>query len=286
MKKEKIDDEIVQDKTYWEVFNDVIQNILSADVTLKLDYDTYYVYRIFKENNNSQQYIFGSYDKFKKKDIGNFCKKYKLTFFEGDKNIEILNEIDNCYFESQGLLEVDKKINELNSIDDGLNKYFNVVNKNYIKYTNNDFVNMKKEMYMIIQKDIMKIRFKDNLEYDKNKGYLFLLTTKDSDFIQTKKKLLFYGFGESIKDRLECLYEMLYDLNVLSFLGTIKYDDIKIQIIEDEISQHKLEHVYMKTMHKMGLLEKNKGDENKITDQEKTKKSVPGWIKYKYYKKY
>lgn len=266
------------EKTIWKFYEDVFNNEFTDNVKNKLDYNCYYVYRIYVTTNQTKQYIFGSFDKFKKKDVLNLLKKFRIDFDDSNAEIEVLEEIEECYLECIGLLKVDTYINKYNSIDNGYNLYYNVVNKLYFNYEKNNIDDMKKEIFMIIHKEIMLFLFKDTFNYLKDKGYIFLIKNKNNDNV-----FLDYGCENTLIDNLKLLYSMKYDESILIFFGNVKFLDMEITILEDNIDKNDVYYQYLCMLNKFNIYQKPK----KIIDKENIvippKKYIynPAYAKYK-----
>ena len=248
----------IQEKTIWEFYSDFFKQQLTEELKKKLDYNSYYVYRIFKLNNQTQQYIFGSFDKYKKKDIETLCKKLRISFGDGDKEIEILEELEECYLECEGFLRVDMQIKKFDSIENGFNLFYNVINNFYFDYTGDDIEQMNKELFMVVQKNVMLNLFKDKNEYSKQKAYIFLIKSK----IDNTKKFLYFGSENVILDNLKILYNLRSDNNVANFFGTVKFLDMEFTIVVDMLQPSDVYHNYLYILNQLNL------------DKEKTKHVV------------
>lgn len=253
-KKYEITMDKKENKSIWEFYDKIFMNEIN-DVKKSIKSKTYYIYKIF---NKTQQYIFGSYDRFVNKDIELLCKKYKLTFLT-NKKIEVIEQIKECFLECQGLLRVDFQINKLNSISNGFNQNYNIINKVYLEYTKDDIITMKKEIFMIVQKEIMIKLYNDKYNYNKIGGYIVLLESKNDK----EKKILLYGYENKIIDILKIYYVMRKDDESVDFFGNVKFKDIEFNMLMNDINLTDLVYEYLSCKNKFNL-DKNtkKGYEN------------------------
>ena len=95
---------------------------LNKIVNKTVEPKTYYIYKLKDQTNiqqqDSTQYIFGSFEKLKKRDIDIFIDNNCITFESGKIKSEIIKEV-KVHSEVEGKLLVDEEINKNNSIKIG-----------------------------------------------------------------------------------------------------------------------------------------------------------------------
>jgi hypothetical protein len=204
---------------------DQYKNYLNKYIDNKQEKHKYYIYKLTDQKNVKQIYIFGTYNKLKKKDIDDLINKYCILFDSGKIKSEIIKEVD-IYTELEGLICVDEEIKKNDSIKNGLNRYYNIINDNVFK---------QGELFMRIQQDKLK-----NIQKEKiDTGYISSINITD-------KKYIFSGYNNTKYDKLNYLYHMVkhnehkYD-KIIETLQTTKLEDIKIEILEKNIEQVNLE---------------------------------------------
>ena len=106
----------------------------------------YYIQKIHQKNNTGEQYIFGSFEKLGTAHIKKFIDNMCIQFKSNKLKVDVIKEI-NVYIETQGLIETDNEIKKNDSIYNGLNRYYNVLDGN---------VDLKSKIFMMTQYDIMK----------------------------------------------------------------------------------------------------------------------------------
>jgi hypothetical protein len=213
-----------------------IQKLITPDLVKNIKNNKYHIYRIYKKTNELQQYIFGSFEVYKNKDIDFIIDKYSLFFDKGTILIESLEQIE-CRLEVEGLIKVDEYIFKKNSIEKGLNRCYNIINS---KYKNNDLKNIKSSVFLIVQNNIMNILFEDNNKYNKIKGYIGCI---EDDL---GKKYLFSGKNLSLKSKLDYFYSLeniceTSHKKLIDMLKIVKFDKLKIYIIEKYIEDEELD---------------------------------------------
>lgn len=104
------------------------------------------MYKLTDQKNESQIYIHGSYNKLKKRDIDILIDNYCINFESGKIKADIIKEIE-IYSELEGKITVDEEIKNNDTIKNGMNKYYNIVNFNEFN---------ENELFMLIQQDKIK----------------------------------------------------------------------------------------------------------------------------------
>ncbi len=204
---------------------DQYKNYLNKYIDNKQEKHKYYIYKLTDQKNVKQIYIFGTYDKLKKKEIDDLINKYCINFESGKIKSEIIKELD-IYTELEGLICVDEEIKKNDSIKNGLNRYYNVINDNIFK---------QREIFMRIQQEKLKDIQKEKIDT----GYIASINITD-------KKYIFSGYNNTKYDKLKYIYHMKkhnehkYD-KIIETLQTTKLEDIKIEILEKNIEQVNLE---------------------------------------------
>lgn len=215
-------------------YQTTMNKMINSDNLDDINKKTYYIYRVYRQTDNTKQFIFGSYDFFigNKKDVDDIILKYSLFF---DKGIIIMKNIHSfeCQLECEGLLKTDEYIYKYDTIKSGLNLCYNLIIDDD-NYKNIDFI--KKEVFLQIQRSIMIGKYdNDNNDYEKMKCYIAFIENKKNDkFVFSsqmplKQKLdYFYSFGES--------YPKKYH-NIMNILYNSKFVDLTIKILETNVDE-------------------------------------------------
>jgi len=186
----------------------------------------YYIYKLIDQKNESQIYIHGSYNKLKKRDIDELIDKYCLDFESGKIKAEIIKEIE-IYSELEGKIAVDEEIKNNDSIKNGKNKYYNIVNLNEFN---------QNELFMLIQQD--KIQYITHKLI--NSYYIASINIKD-------KKYIFSDNNNTVYDKLNYFYCMIrhnkteYD-KLIELLKITPLEEIKIELLEKNIDKIEIDH--------------------------------------------
>ena len=186
----------------------------------------YYIYKLVDQKNESQIYIHGSYNKLKKRDIDELIDKYCLDFESGKIKAEIIKEIE-IYSELEGKIAVDEEIKNNDSIKNGKNKYYNIVNLNEFN---------QNELFMLIQQD--KIQYITHKLI--NSYYIASINIKD-------KKYIFSDNNNTVYDKLNYFYCMIrhnkteYD-KLIELLKITPLEEIKIELLEKNIDKIEIDH--------------------------------------------
>ena len=185
----------------------------------------YYIYKLSDQKNIQQQYILGTFDKLKKRDIDIFIDNNCITFESGKIKSEIIKEV-KVYSEVEGKLLVDEEINKNNCIKSGLNRYYNIISNGF----NQD------ELFMLVQHEKLGSTFQDRIIKD---GFIASINIDDKIYI-------FSGYNTYAYTKLNELYHMKrhYEYKykkIIDLLKVTKIEDIKINVFEKNISSNKLE---------------------------------------------
>lgn len=215
-------------------YKEIIKKELET-LKIKLIISEYNIYRIFSSVNN-EQYIFGSYESIKNVKVNCICDAYGLIFSDTVK-LEKMDTV-NCTFECEGLLKVDEYIFKNSSIKYGFNKYYFVVREEYLDLGEAQVVQLEKEIFLIVQKDIMEKTFKDDNDYEKWNGYVAYI--QNSIGI----KYIFSSYRKSLKENLRLFY-LSYDKNdILNVISNEQFDKLKICVLEKNIELSQMNSKY------------------------------------------
>ena len=253
------------DKTICKLYENIMNNKIKSIAKETFSKKKYYIYEI---TNTEQQYVFGSYDIINNKNINKICDKYNI--FVDDKlkkNVNIINEME-IYFECEGMIKVDEYIYVKDLIKKGMNRHYNIINNKYNKdkHTKEELNELNNDIYVIIQKDIMKNMNIYDEDYNKTLGYIACIENSEGD------KYIFSGYKQSMKNRLEMLY--MKDVDILL---NNDFMSLKIYILERYINKYDLDRKEMYYDKQIGSYEK----------KENVKKHVnksyynPYWMKKK-----
>ena len=191
----------------------------------------YYIYKLTDHGNQSQIYIYGSYNKIKKNEIDELIIKQCIAFDTKKIKVEIIKELD-INSELEGLIVVDEEIKKHDSINNGLNnrmnRYYNILDVNNYN---------EQKIFMMIQQDkLNKLKLTDNKI---NSGFIASINIKDYKYIYS-------DIDNSKYNKLNIFYNMTqhnetkYD-RIINLLKTTKFEDIKIELLEINIDKDILE---------------------------------------------
>lgn len=209
---------------------DQYKNYLNKYIDNTQEKQKYYIYKLIDQKNIKQIYIHGSYDKLKKRDIDELINNYCINFESTKIKSEIIKEIEICS-ELEGLICVDEEIKNNNTIENGLNRYYNVINDEKFN---------QEELFMMIQQD--KIKYIKTSKTDT--GYIASINIKG-------KKYIYSGYNNSSYDKLNYLYNMKRHNEqqyhkIIELLQTTNLEDIKIEILERNIDVDNLDNKMIK----------------------------------------
>lgn len=202
-----------------------LNKIVNKTVEPKL----YYIYKLKDQTNiqqqDSTQYILGSFEKLKKRDIDIFVDNNCITFESGKIKSEIIKEV-KVHSEVEGKILVDEEINKNNSIKSGLNRYYNIISNGF----NQD------ELFMLVQHEKLSSIFKDNIIKE---GFIASINIDDKIYI-------FSGYNTYIQYKLNEFYHMKRHCEyrykkIIDLLKVTKIEDIKINLLEKNIDSNLLD---------------------------------------------
>lgn len=207
---------------------DKYKSFVNKFINKTVDKQKYYIYKLVDQKNEAQICIHGSYNKLKKRDIEELIDTYCIDFESRKIKAEILKEIE-IYSELEGKIAVDEEIKNNDSITNGMNKYYNIINFNEFNEFNQN------ELFMIIQQDKINHIKKEKIE----KGFIGSINIKNNRYI-------FSDYNNTIYNKLQYFYSMRkhcehqYD-RLIDLLKITNLEDIKIEILEKNIELNDLE---------------------------------------------
>lgn len=212
LKKEELYDKNNQKKeNIKKNYNEKV-NIFDKYININLPLKIYYIYKIY---DLQQQYICGSFKKYNNETIIHFVDALCIDI--NKIMYDILEEIQ-IRTETEGLYCVDKYISKYDSINNGLNLFFNI---------------QESEYFRSIQRDIMNIKYNDLYDY-----YKGLIASIEYD----NKYYIFMCNGDkTIKNHLNYLYSLSPNTcptsykSIVELLNKINYTNLKIKILEKYI---------------------------------------------------
>jgi hypothetical protein len=226
-------------------YSDIFQKYITEDIRSVIGEKKYYIYRIYKKTDDKRQYIIGSFDVLTEKNIDGIVDKYNIWFGEGILKIEELSCFD-CTLECEGLLKVDECILKFDSINQGLNEYFNVLSLCAI---NEGVSEVQRDAFVCVQKHIMNCTMEDTTDYSKIKGYIACIEDKNN------KKFIFYGDNKTpLKTKLNYFYSLCFIQStkyekLINLLKGTQFSDMSVEIIEtfsDEVNLKEQQYCYIK----------------------------------------
>ena len=241
------------EKTLFSVYKNCMYDIIQTEIkecekdkiSNNLILQVYYVYRIYIDGKDKQQYIFGSYNIIEQKDIKKILKNNceNIDFETENLSIELLKKIE-CYLECYGKIYVDEFIDAQNSIANGLNKFYNVVdpdvNKNNVNEINN-------KSFLLVQKDIMN-KFWNNDLLKTKKGYVASLKFPEN------KNYIFSERDLNIFEKMNHYYTMRNiqndDKRMFDMLNKTRYFNIKIELLANDLTVSKIQRTLQEIINK------------------------------------
>jgi len=232
-----------------EFYNQKNNKILEKKVQIKKELDTsnelikYYIVSI--NSANTRIYIYGTIKEPTDEDI-------LMIIDDNDLNIEnaeyeIIDELEVSSI-VDGLIKVDEYIEKNNTIDNGLNLFFNVKNE---------------EIFIMKQQEIMNNIY-DNNEISEKLCYI---EYKKEKYIFKSKK------GHTIKDTLNYMYNMRLDTcsdeykSIIKLFEKVKFIDLKIGIIKKNIDLMKIDILF--EYYRNRLTNNTKNNTEKVIKQQK-----------------
>ena len=218
--------DMIDNKDSIETIIEKSKIFLAKIVNKTVEPKLYYIYILKDQKNIQQQYILGTFDKLKKRDIDIFVDNNCIQFESGKIKSEILKEV-KVYSEVEGKILVDEEINKNNSIKDGLNNYYNIVNNNGFNHDELFMMVQHEKLANTIQDTIIKEGFIASINID-DKLYIF---SGYNTYTYTKLNEFYY-----MKRHYEYRYKKIIDL-----LKVTKIEDIKVNLLEKNISSAQLD---------------------------------------------
>lgn len=215
------------DKSIWNVYLDYYKNELTENEKKKLTKKKYYIYKIFKSQEENIQYIVGLRSLITKQTLERLMKENNINLGTGTKSYVLLEEGD-CYLDCEMLLRTDKYINDLDTIANGENFCFNVINPNYIGLTKVCKKQIHRDMFMDVQYSIMMTLYED---IDIKKSYIACVKSNDN------KKFVFTDNNMSPHCNLQCFYMRRDECHISDFFGSQRFVDYQIIVLHENINQ-------------------------------------------------
>ena len=206
------------------------KNYLNKYINNTQEKQKYYIYKLIDQKNIKQIYIHGSYIKLKKRDIDDLINNYCINFESTKIKSEIIKELE-IYSELEGLICVDEEIKNNDSIKNGLNRFYNIINDEKFN---------QEELFMMIQQD----KIKNIKTFKIDTGYISSINIKN-------KKYIYKNYNNNCYEKLNYLYNMRkhnepqYD-EIIELLQTTNLEDIKIEILEKNIDIDNLDNKMIK----------------------------------------
>lgn len=210
----------------FDIYKKTINSLLSDYEKSKLKKKKYYIYTIFDKNDDEKKFIIGV-DYILKKDniLNDVCKKYDFTIAEKKININMLEEFD-CYLKCECDLKVDEYIKQHDTINNGLNKFYTLIKDKYITYTKYDIVNIKNDIFINVQKNIMINMIETKYKKNEDNGFIACIENSNEKYIVS-------GYNVSLMNRLY----YLYTIDNIDILKKNKFIDLKIYYLEKHIEK-------------------------------------------------
>ena len=229
------------------------------DLDSKLDLikkKKYYIYKFYIENddscNNDLVFVYGSFDNYIESDY-DFILKNNFNDFDGKKKDYICKmESIECYYELEGLLNIDKII--LTEIQYDNYKIFNIYKKetfceNYEFITNNLHLDTLKNIASKLDEErcIVFDKYNKHIIDIGRCGFIIYIESKN-------KKYIIYNTDKSITETIIDLYKSnksndLYQNVLSSTLNIFDFNNDKIKILNYFISSEDIYQKYLMYRH-------------------------------------
>jgi len=212
----------------------------------------FYIYKIFSKINVTKQYIYGSFNICKHSDIKKVFNS-KLIDFDGESYDFDDIETYECQFEYQAMLRIDYYIKKNNTLK--YNKCYNALITNVNKDDDiKNYINIQ------VQKELIIMNIKNDIKIEENMGYIGCIEIND-------KKYIFNETHMNLKEKIEELYEtsLEYAYNnqkILKELHITNYKNIKIYVLEKDISINRLNIIYHRYLKSCENVEYNEVQKN------------------------
>lgn len=223
----------------------------------------FYIQKIYSKIEPTKLYIFGSVNKLKHSELKDFVENECIGVVAVDTNlkVEIIKDID-IQLEIEGLLHVDEQIRDLNTIDNGLNKYYNMLHNE----------NLDKSIFMIVQYELLHYKY-SSLNVGKT-GYIAKMRIENMNYVYT-------GMGTNIVDNLKYFYLMTNhndnkNEKIIKLISSVKVDDISIQLLKRNIDEKNLKNEFVNILNKFKKEELLNYEEDVYVGQKEFKKEISG----------
>jgi hypothetical protein len=207
-----------------------------------LEIQQYNIYKIYQEDHIEQQYICGSYDVINSKNIPKLLKNIDecIKFEKNKLSIELLAKID-CKLECYGKVFVDEYIDKCDSIKNGLNRYYNVVDPDL----KSDKI--KEKSFLLVQQNIMNKYWINDL-FKTKKGYIACIQFPEN------KNYLFSEKNMDVLSKMNYFYSLRIvspdDERMMELLKITRYFNIKIDILANDLAINKLSNLFTELINK------------------------------------
>jgi len=203
-----------ENKKINEDYFDYINDLFKTDNKV-----TYYIQKIYDPVFDTEIYICGSFNKLKQLEIKEYLKNNNIEFKNKKLKVEVIKEVE-INNELAGLIKIDEYIKLYDTINKGLNKKLNIIDK---------FDN-KEELFMIIQESKL-INGKINLGGCQDNNCIASIDIGNYKYIFMSDEDIDYNLflRELYNMRRHCFkqYEKLVNL-----LKVTQLEDIKINTLE------------------------------------------------------
>jgi len=240
-------DNIKTDNTNFNIgyYKDKLDKIISdldKDKIKMFNKRLFYIYKIeSKTKKQNNFYIFGSTKKYLTKDINKLINDNYLSILNDKCSLIELEKIE-ITFEIEGQLKVDEYIEKENSLQLGLNIFFNVVLSNDIVTTENVYSRLN----LLLNDEIM-LELTSTIKVANPEHYYIACLQTPNNY-----RYVFYEKNISIQQHLHRLYNSLNeDTKLMKMLSTTSFFDLKIFIIQDGILDEDIEIIYNQLIKKL-----------------------------------
>lgn len=186
----------------------------------------FYIQKIYDVANQNKFFIYGSHIKLKQTDLKQFVENECLENLGTNLKIEQLKEID-IQLEVEGQLYTDEQIMLYNTINDGYNRYYNVLE--------NDDIN--KAIFMNVQYELLYNRY-SNVNVG-SLGYIAMLEIENMKYVYS-------SFATNIVTELKYFYSMTNhnsneNKKMIDLLSKVNANNIRIEILKRNIENENLQ---------------------------------------------
>lgn len=218
-----------------------------------------YVQKIYSKSDPYKCYVVGTDSKIKLCDAKHIMENECVEFVDNKLKIDVLEEV-NVQLHIQGLLCVDKHIVQQNSINNGLNKFYNVLN-------NDD---TDRAVFMLTQYELLNNKYKNtNVGSD---GYIANMKIENLNYV-------YYGFDSDITRNLKKFYLMtnhcdVKNTKIVDLISSTDYKNIVITLFEKNIDRKNIEYKLLEYMNKFTKKELLNYYEDWYVDHTEMKKEI------------